>query len=390
MKMIARCSGVALAAIVGLAACASSPEVPDNSGDSPKNYQSTQSDDSSTESTSESTSKPSTMSSESVESGPTSRTSKQSGSKGSSGLPEATGPVAHVNGKEIPAEDFNDEVERVAQSDKFPPRLLNRLTERLVDRLIDKKLMEMKLDASDVEVTEDEIDAELDSVKAEIENLARAQGKKDATLETLTKQYGITEQELRDSLRQSIALEKYLVKNHDVTLPTDEDVKSFYENNAQKFTRPEQVHAHHILVRVEKGAGEKAWEKAKKKVAKVRQRIIAGEVTFAEAAQSTSEGPSAERGGDMGFISRDRLDKDFSKAAFSLETDTLSEPVKTQFGWHLIKITDRKSSKQVPFEEVRGRLRKKLEEREVKKGLEKMMADLRDQAKIEKHMDNIE
>ena len=388
--MIARCSGVALAAIVGLAACASSPELPDDSSDSPKKYQSTQSTDSTPESTSDSTSKPNSMSSGSAESGPTSRTSKQSGSKGSTGLPEATGPIAHVDGSPVPAEKFNSAMQRLSTTGGIPPRFLKQMSGRLIDRLIDRRLVEDRLAEADIDVTDQEIDSEIESVKAEIAKMAKAKGQDEVTLETVIKEKGISKEELKDSLRQAIALRKYLTEERDVSLPSDEEVRSFYESNAKKFTRPEQVHAHHILIRVKKGEGEKAWKKAKKKVTDLRKQISAGDISFAEAAKSSSEGPSSERGGDMGFISRDRLDEDFSKAAFSLETNTLSEPVKTDFGWHLIKITERKPSKQVPFEEVEQRLRRKLEEQAIKKGRDELLSDLRDQAKIEKHPDNIQ
>jgi parvulin-like peptidyl-prolyl isomerase len=281
-------------------------------------------------------------------------------------------------------------MERLATTGGIPPRFLSQMSGRLIDRLIDRRLVEDQLAETDIEVTDAEIDKEIESVKAEIAKMAKAKGQDDVSLETVLKEKGISQKELKDSLRQSIALRKYLTEKRDVSLPSDEEVRSFYENNAEKFTRPEQVHAHHILIRVKKGEGEKAWNKAKKKITSIRKKITAGEITFAEAAKESSEGPSGERGGDMGFISRDRLDEDFSQAAFSLETDTLSEPVKTDFGWHLIKVTERKSSKQVPFEEVEDRLRRKLEEQAIKKGRDKMLSDLRDQAKIEKHPDNIE
>ena len=190
-------------------------------------------------------------------------------------------------------------------------------------------------------------------------------------------------------MRRSIAIEKLLVENG-LELPTDEDVRKFYDDNQKKFTRPPQVHAKHILARVKPNAEKAKWDEAKKRVQKLRKKIVDDGAKFSKLAKENSDGPSAKKGGDVGFIAKKQFDKDFTDAAFKLEKNQVSKPVKTKYGWHLIKVVDRRESKTVPFEKVKARLAKQLKNRKIQKRLKSYIAQLRKEAEIEKHPENVE
>ena len=122
---------------------------------------------------------------------------------------------------------------------------------------------------------------------------------------------------------------------------TDEDVQAFYDENLDKFALPEKVRARHILVENEEDA------------VKILAEIQGGK-PFAEAAKESSICPSKEEGGDLGFFGKGQMVPEFETVAFALETGEMSDPVKTQFGWHIIMMEEKQPSSVVPLEDVAG------------------------------------
>ena len=125
---------------------------------------------------------------------------------------------------------------------------------------------------------------------------------------------------------------------------TDKEVEDYYNVNKEMFKEPEMVSAKHILVESE----EKAEEISNK---------IAEGMLFEEAAQQFSSCPSNAQGGSLGRFSRGQMVPEFEEAAFNLERGKVSEPVKTQFGYHLIKVDERLESSVKPFEEVKASIK---------------------------------
>lgn len=128
---------------------------------------------------------------------------------------------------------------------------------------------------------------------------------------------------------------------------TEDEVKDYYKANKDAFASPKQVHAKHILVDTE----EKALE--------IKKEIENGKV-FEQAAREYSSCPSKEQGGDLGSFSRGQMVPEFEEVAFSQEIGSVSAPVKTQFGFHLIKVEDKNESGPKSFEEVKESILNKL------------------------------
>ncbi len=124
---------------------------------------------------------------------------------------------------------------------------------------------------------------------------------------------------------------------------SENEVLDYYEQNKERFVNPESVKASHILVDTEDVAKE------------IAEKIKAG-LEFEAAAQEHSKCPSKEKGGDLGFFTKGRMVPEFEEAAFKMEKDELSDPVKTQFGYHLIKVTDKKPESTMSLEEVKDQL----------------------------------
>lgn len=135
---------------------------------------------------------------------------------------------------------------------------------------------------------------------------------------------------------------------------SEDDIKTFYEQNLQRFSTPEERRASHILIAVN---GEKSDADAKKEADEIYKQLQADPSKFAQLAKSKSADPgSARQGGDLGFFQKGMMVPEFDNAVFSGKKGDLVAPVKTQFGYHIIKIVDVKAAQAKPLKEVRGEI----------------------------------
>jgi peptidyl-prolyl cis-trans isomerase D len=142
---------------------------------------------------------------------------------------------------------------------------------------------------------------------------------------------------------------------------SEEEVDLYYEENPKEFITPKTVEARHILIKVAPDAAEAEVEKAKKKALDVLKQAQEG-MDFAELAKQHSEGPTKEAGGYLGSFQKDAMVKPFSDKAFSMKAGEISEPVKTQFGWHIIKVEKVNEASTEPKDKAKEKIRKKLSE----------------------------
>jgi peptidyl-prolyl cis-trans isomerase C len=148
---------------------------------------------------------------------------------------------------------------------------------------------------------------------------------------------------------------------------TDDAMKKVYEDASKQITSEQEVHARHILVPTE--------EEAKK----VEDELKKG-ADFAELAKKESKDPGASDGGDLGFFTKEQMVPEFSKVAFALEPGKISDPVKTQFGWHIIKVEEKRARKAPAFDQVKPQI----EQFVTRKAQADYVAKLRETAKVER------
>src|SRR6202165_4202181 len=158
-----------------------------------------------------------------------------------------------------------------------------------------------------------------------------------------------------------------LLASEGKTATTDDAMKKVYEDASKQIAGEQEVHARHILVETEDEA--KAVAEELKKGA-----------DFAELAKKKSKDPGASDGGDLGFFTKDQMVPEFSAVAFALEPGKVSDPVKSQFGWHIIQVEEKRNRQAPDFEQVKGQI----ETYVTRKAQADYVAKLREAAKVER------
>lgn len=211
---------------------------------------------------------------------------------------------------------------------------------------------------------------------------SRKQFSSQADFEKALKGVNMNEKQLRDLAQRNIIIDNLLQKEvfSKITV-TEADAKKFYDENPDKFKMPERTRASHILISADQKATPEEKKKAKEKAAAVRKRVAGGE-DFAAVAKSDSNCPSASKGGDLGYFGKGQMVPEFEKAAAALKLGELSDVVETPFGYHIIKVTERKPAEAVKFSEVKDRIEEYLKSQQGQKPMADYIEKLRKNAKI--------
>jgi parvulin-like peptidyl-prolyl isomerase len=241
-----------------------------------------------------------------------------------------------VNGKEIDQEEFLRTCRTyVMQSGKKEITADEKVA--IANQLVNANLLLSAGKSSSVEVTAEELEENFNNFKAQYPTEEEFKG----ALEIV----GDTEESIKVKLEDNILLHKYLSEEfYSKTEVTDEDAESFYNENEQQFVSPDQVQASHILVKEENEASD------------VKAKLDSGE-NFEDVAKKDSKCPSKEKGGDLGFFGKGQMVPEFEKAAFTLNVGEVTGPVKTDFGYHMIKVTDKKESEKQSFDSVKENIK---------------------------------
>jgi len=181
-----------------------------------------------------------------------------------------------------------------------------------------------------------------------------------------------------DKIKEELLVNMWMKDQMDSTVVSDSESKAFYDKNADKFKQKPSVHARHILVKDEKEAKSITDELKSLKGDKLKEKFI-------ELAKSKSTGPSGPKGGDLGSFTKGQMVPEFSKAVWELKVgEVTTEPVKTQFGYHIIYLEDKLDEVTTAFEKVKDKIISSLKQQQFAKKIGEIVKELKSKAKIEK------
>lgn len=255
--------------------------------------------------------------------------------------------VATVGGEPIYAGRVARMLRKATAGREVNPKVLPRLRARLLAELVDRRLVLAYARRTDSGADPSKVDEAVAALQAK---LAAEGGSPVRFLEERSS----TEAELRRQIHWELTWQKYLAR-----YITEKRLAAYFQAHRREFDGT-QISVSHILLRAPAGAGPGATADLVRRAGEIRQEILAGRVSFQEAAREHSAGPSGNRGGRLGWISRDGpMVEAFSRAAFKLQPGQLSRPLVTPFGVHLIRCDEvRPGRKQM--DDVRPQLREAL------------------------------
>lgn len=261
------------------------------------------------------------------------------------GMQRGTSVAATINGEVIYASDLAREVGAIARQYGIDLNSEQGRTQRseisriVLDQLIEQRLILQEARKRGARATDAQVDEALAEIQADFPSEAEFQFALDRR--------GLTLNDLRDRLRTNVTVQNLQGRVSKATV-TEAEIQKFYEDNRKDFDQPEQVHVRHILVGTEAEARF------------VLARLNRGE-KFQDLAKTLSKDPgSREQSGDLGFIGRGQLVPEFERVAFSLQPGQVSDVVKTQFGYHIIQMVERKTAQPSRLEQVREQIRRQL------------------------------
>lgn len=293
------------------------------------------------------------------------------------------GKVATVNGIVITQDLFDKEMARVSSQFARSGRPLSdaqsvSIKKRVLETLINRELLYQESQQKGIKVEDNEVNGQFAIVKKRFPD--------EEQYKAALQKMNITEAELKSQIREGMAIQQfvdnYLVQEITVS---EAEVMGFYQDNPDMFKQPEQIKASHILIKVDAQADETAKGQANTKIKKIQKQLKAGQ-DFASLANKFSEGPSNVNGGDLGYFSRGQMVKPFEDAAFKLKSGEVSDIVETRFGYHLIKVVDKKPESVVSYEKVKDKITQYLEQDKKGKAVKADIEKLRQKAVIERFM----
>lgn len=252
--------------------------------------------------------------------------------------------------------------------------------QQVMPQLVGIEIAQAYAQENNIEVTQEDVDEEIATIKDQIVEQARQAGQGDLSREEAfneaLEQADLTEEELRQDIREQLPIQ--LVQEEVVgdVQPTEDEIQAFYDENRElQFTTPEQRCISHILFN--KDQQERARE--------VKQRLQDEEgASFAELAREFSQDPgSAEEGGDLGCQGEGAFVPEFEEAAWDAEEGEVVGPVETEFGYHVIKVTETRPAETAPLEEVKPQIREQLSQEEQFTAFEEWIEEQKEERDIE-------
>ncbi len=286
--------------------------------------------------------------------------------------------AARVNGDAIYWSQVDAEVARAAaqfgldpDSDEFKKQR-DQVAKVVIDQLVAQRIVLQEGRRRNITASDKEVDEQLATIRQRFPG--------EAEFNTALAKNGLTLAGLRDMIRIS-ATQRHVADAVATATVSDDEVRKQYDSNPTLYDKPAQIRVSHILLRI----AEKSAEPIAAAKAKIVQARLADGARFEDMAKQYSEDPgSAERGGDLGFVSKGTLVKEFEAVAWALKPGGTSEPVRTQYGLHIIRVHEVRAAEKGSFEKVREEIRAQLLGAKREKAFDAWLAAQQKAAKVER------
>lgn len=285
--------------------------------------------------------------------------------------------LARVNGEPIGKPEFERALRAVeAQAGQpVPAERRNEIYRDVLEQLVSYHLLVQETKTRKIVVTDADLSGQLAQIKQQFpseDEFTKALASQNLTIASLTEQ-----------MRQDMALSKLVESEVKPQIKVEEtDIKQFYDQNPDRFQEPESIRASHILFKLDPGATDVQKKESRQKAEDVLKQVKNGG-DFAALAKEHSDDGSAAQGGDLNFFGRGQMVPPFETAAFALKSGETSEIVESQFGYHIIKLTDRRPSRTVPLADVAARIGQFLTSQQQQEKTNAFINALRARGKVE-------
>jgi peptidyl-prolyl cis-trans isomerase C len=311
------------------------------------------------------------------------------GQKEGSGKSDSTGAAAQgagtvlakVNGKAITEKDvawqqdmLMQQLQGYADSAQIESMKPN-MRKQAMDNAINRILLEETLKKQAIKSSKEQIDSRLEYYRKNFVS--------EEAYQADLKKRNMTADQFRREIEVGLEAEDLFNRRTAAIKPaSDEEIRAFYDDNQERFQQPERVRASHILIMVDKTDSDAARAQKKQEAQRILGELKKG-TDFAEAARKYSDCPSKEQGGDLSYFERGRMVPEFEKVAFVLKTGQISDVVETQFGYHIIKVTDHAKPSTVPFDQAKENISRYLMEQKKQQVITAYFDSLRAASKMQ-------
>ena len=263
-----------------------------------------------------------------------------------------------LNNGEVVAKIGEEEISK----DQFYDRLVEMYGSQVLDSMITEKIVELEAKKAKISVTDEDVQKELDKMIEQVggEEMFNYQ----------LAYSGYTMDQMKEELKNYLTIVKILEPKIEIT---DEEINSYFEENKDRFAQEEEVQASHILVDDEETAN------------KVKKLLDDGG-DFAALAKEYSKDGSAQSGGDLGYFTKGEMIQEFEDAAFSMEIGQVSEPVKSEYGYHIIKVTDKKEAQEATLENSKDEIKDILRNQKVNELYPTWITEMQEQYDIKNNL----
>lgn len=291
--------------------------------------------------------------------------------------------VVTFDGGEVTKGEVEEAVNQFAQQQgagEVPPDSpqYQQALQQVMPQLVGVEISQAYAQENDIEVTQEDIDEEIETIKDQISEQAQQAGQGDIgrneAFEQALEQAELTEEELRQDIREQLPIQLVQEEVVGEVQPTEDEIQAFYDENKEiQFATPEQRCISHILFNNDQ----------QQRAEEVKQQLQDGG-NFGELAREFSQDPgSKEEGGELGCQGEGSFVPEFEEAAFNADEGEVVGPVETEFGYHLIKVTETRPAETAPLEEVKPQIREQLAQEEQFTEFENWLEEEKERRNIE-------